>query len=63
MTGKIAIQGELGSYSHEACRNARHDMEVLPCSTFEDVIEAVRSGAADQAMLPVENSTYGRVAD
>ncbi len=63
MTGKIAIQGELGSYSHEACRNARHEMEVLPCRTFEDVIEAVRSGAADQAMLPVENSTYGRVAD
>ncbi|WP_083100602.1 prephenate dehydratase [Pseudophaeobacter leonis] len=63
MTGKIAIQGELGSYSHEACRNARHDMDVLPCGTFEDVIEAVRSGAADQAMLPVENSTYGRVAD
>ena len=63
MTGKIAIQGELGSYSHEACRNARHDMEVLPCRTFEDVIEAVRTGEADQAMLPVENSTYGRVAD
>jgi prephenate dehydratase len=63
MTGKIAIQGELGSYSHEACRNARHDMDVLPCGTFEDVIEAVRTGAADQAMLPVENSTYGRVAD
>jgi prephenate dehydratase len=63
MTGKIAIQGELGSYSHEACRNARHDMDVLPCGTFEDVIEAVRTGQADQAMLPVENSTYGRVAD
>ncbi|EBA15906.1 prephenate dehydratase [Roseobacter sp. SK209-2-6] len=63
MTGKIAIQGELGSYSHEACRNTRPNMEVLPCRTFEDVIEAVRSGEADQAMLPVENSTYGRVAD
>ena len=63
MTGKIAIQGELGSYSHEACRNARPGMEVLPCRTFEDAIEAVRSGTADQAMLPVENSTYGRVAD
>jgi prephenate dehydratase len=36
---------------------------VLPCATFEDVIEAVRSGEAEQAMLPVENSTYGRVAD
>ncbi len=63
MTRKIAIQGELGSYSHEACRNARHDMEVLPCRTFEDAIAAVKSGEAEQAMLPVENSTYGRVAD
>ncbi len=63
MTGKIAIQGELGSYSHEACRNARPGMEVLPCRTFEDAIAAVGSGNAQQAMLPVENSTYGRVAD
>ncbi|MVO15210.1 prephenate dehydratase [Parasedimentitalea huanghaiensis] len=63
MTRKIAIQGELGSYSHEACRNARPGFEVLPCRTFEDAIDAVRGGNADQAMLPVENSTYGRVAD
>ncbi len=63
MTRKIAIQGELGSYSHEACRAARPDMEVLPCRTFEQAIDAVNSGQADQAMLPVENSTYGRVAD
>jgi prephenate dehydratase len=38
-------------------------MAVMPCRTFEDVIEAVRSGAAELAMLPVENTTYGRVAD
>ncbi len=38
-------------------------MKALTCGTFEDVIEAVRSGEADEAMLPVENSTYGRVAD
>ena len=63
MTGKIAFHGEPGAYSHEACRKARPEMEVLPCRTFEDVIEAVRSGAATLAMLPVENSTYGRVAD
>ncbi|MFT3690185.1 prephenate dehydratase [Paenirhodobacter sp.] len=62
-TGVIAFQGDLGAYSHEACRNARPRMDVLPCPTFEDVIEAVRSGKADLAMLPVENSTYGRVAD
>ncbi len=63
MTKRIAFQGEPGAYSHEACRNARPDMDALPCRTFEDVIESVRSGAADLAMLPVENSTYGRVAD
>lgn len=61
--GVIAFQGELGAYSHEACSNARPEMDVLPCATFEEVIAAVRSGAADLAMLPVENSTYGRVAD
>jgi prephenate dehydratase len=63
MTGRIAFQGELGAYSHEACRQARPAMEALPCRTFEDAIEAVRTGQADLAMLPVENSTYGRVAD
>ncbi len=63
MTGRIAFQGAPGAYSHEACIKARPDMEPMPCETFEDVIEAVRSGAAEQAMLPIENSTYGRVAD
>ena len=60
---RIAFQGELGAYSHEACRSARPDMTPVPCSTFEGAIEAVRSGDAELAMLPVENSTYGRVAD
>ncbi|WBU57745.1 prephenate dehydratase [Paracoccus sediminicola] len=59
----IAFQGEPGAYSHQACRDARPELEALPCRTFEDVIEAVRSGQAELAMLPVENSTYGRVAD
>ncbi len=63
MTDRIAFQGEPGAYSHEACREARPDLEPLPCATFEDVIDAVHSGAATQAMLPIENSTYGRVAD
>lgn len=62
-TGKISFQGELGAYSHTACRQARPGMDVVPCRTFEDAIEAVRLGEADLAMLPVENSTYGRVAD
>ena len=63
MTPRIAFQGDLGAYSHEACEQARPGMDVLPCRTFEEVIEAVREGRATQAMLPVENSTYGRVAD
>lgn len=63
MTKRIAFQGELGAYSHEAAYSARPDMAPLPCKTFDDVIDAVRSKAADLAVLPVENSTYGRVAD
>lgn len=63
MTNRIAFQGALGAYSHEACVDARPDMEPLPCENFEDVIKSLRTGAADLAMLPVENSTYGRVAD
>jgi len=63
MAGRIAFQGEPGAYSHQACRETRPDMEPLPCRTFEDAIEAVRAGEAALAMLPVENSTYGRVAD
>ncbi|MGR3503248.1 prephenate dehydratase [Pseudaestuariivita sp.] len=63
MPGPIAFQGALGAYSHEACQAARPDWEVLPCRTFEDTIEAVRAGRARAAMLPVENSIYGRVAD
>ena len=63
MSQKIAFQGELGAYGHEACVTARPDFAPLPCSTFESAIEAVRSGAADLGMIAVENSTYGRVAD
>jgi len=63
MTGRIAFQGEPGAYGHQACREARPELEPLPCPTFEDAIEAVRRGDADQGMIAVENSTYGRVAD
>ncbi len=63
MTARIAFQGEPGAYSHQACHAARPQLEALPCPSFEATIDAVLSGAADQAMLPVENTTYGRVAD
>ncbi|MDR0807926.1 MAG: prephenate dehydratase [Gemmobacter sp.] len=63
MAGRIAFQGEPGAYSHQACRQARPEMEVVPCPTFEDVVELTRRGEVDLGMLAVENSTYGRVAD
>ncbi|MGB0660004.1 MAG: prephenate dehydratase [Mangrovicoccus sp.] len=63
MTKRIAFQGEPGAYSHQACRAARPDYEALPCRTFEDVFLAMSEGQADLAMIPVENTTYGRVAD
>lgn len=63
MAGRIAFQGELGAYSHQACRQARPEMEVVPCPTFEDVVDLTRRGEVDLGMLAVENSTYGRVAD
>jgi prephenate dehydratase len=63
MGRRIAFQGEPGAYSHQACRETRPDHEAVPCRTFEDAIETVRKGEADLAMLPVENTTYGRVAD
>ena len=63
MTDRIAFQGEPGAYSHQACAETHPDMEALPCRTFEDTIAAVRDGAAQLAMVPVENSTFGRVAD
>ncbi len=63
MAEKIAFQGELGAYSHQACVQARPDFTPLPCATFEEVVEVTQAGEADLAMLAVENSTYGRVAD
>jgi prephenate dehydratase len=60
---KIAYQGEPGANSHIACINLGRPLEPFSCATFEDVIFAVRSGAARYALIPVENSVAGRVAD
>ena len=59
----IAFQGVLGAYSHMACQAVKPEMEVLPCRSFEDMILAVQEGRAELAMVPVENSIAGRVAD
>ena len=60
---KISFQGALGSYSHQASTKFFVDPLVIPCDSFEEAIETVRKGKADKAILPVDNSTYGRVAD
>jgi len=63
MVKRIAFQGELGAYGHQACVTVRPDHEPVPCVTFDDTLAAVQSGAADLCVVPVENTTYGRVAD
>ncbi len=60
---KIAFQGIHAAHSDQSCRIAHPGMETLPCPSFEDVIEAVRSGAAALGMIPIENSQAGRVAE
>ncbi len=63
MTTRIAFQGAPGAYSDLACRTAYPGMATLPCQTFEAAIEAVKTGEAEFAMLPTENSLAGRVPD
>ena len=60
---RIAFQGMAGAYSDFACRHAYPKMEPLPCRTFDDAFAAVRNGRARFAMIPIENSVAGRVAD
>jgi prephenate dehydratase len=62
-SGIIAFQGAPGAYSDLACRQVYPQLTTLPCETFEDAIAAVRDRAAGLAMLPIENSIAGRVAD
>jgi prephenate dehydratase len=59
----IAFQGALAAYSDLACRNRFPGLTTLPCGSFEDLFEAVTSGRAAYAMIPIENSIAGRVAD
>ncbi len=59
----IAFQGAPGAYSDLACRGVRPEMETLPCRSFADAFAAVRDGQAALAMIPIENSVAGRVAD
>ena len=64
---RIAYQGEPGSNSHLVCKQHYADWEAVACASFEDVFAAVEGGSAedgaDLAMIPIDNSIAGRVAD
>jgi prephenate dehydratase len=60
---RIAYQGEPGANSHLVCKQNYPDAEAVPCASFEDVFAAVTSGDCDLAMIPIDNSIAGRVAD
>ena len=60
---KVAIQGELGSFSHEAAGRMVSDAEVVPCAVSAEVFAALSSGAVDAAVIPIENSLAGSVLE
>src|SRR5574340_485217 len=59
---KVSIQGELGSFTHEAVRTFLRGAAPLPCVTSSEVFDRLRSRRADAALIPIENSLAGPVA-
>ena len=59
----FSFQGVNGAYSEQAGKNIFPNATSIPCATFEDMFEHVRSGKSEAAMVPIENSLAGRVAD
>ena len=63
MQKKIAYQGVQGAYSEQACKNAYKHYQTVACDTFHEAMWMVESGDSDLAMIPLENSTAGRVEE
>lgn len=63
MAGRVAFQGALGAYSHEACVALRPWDEPAPYATFDAAAEAVLTGECACAILPVEHSVGGPIAE
>ena len=68
MPVKVAIQGELGSNSHMAALamlkdTAGEKLEIVACAVSAEVFEQVVAGSVDGAVLPIENSLHGSVAE
>ena len=62
-SNKISFQGSLGANSDVACHAVYPEMTTLPCASFDDAFAAVGDGRARLAMIPIDNSSAGRVAD
>jgi len=60
---KVAIQGELGSFSHEAAERMLRQCKVVPCARSVEVFDRVAAGSVDGAVIPIENSLAGTVAE
>ena len=63
MSVTLSFQGHHGAYSEQACVHFFEDFIPLPCLTFEEALQAVHDNKADYAVIPIENSVAGRVAD
>ncbi len=60
---RVSYQGEPGANSHMAATEVFPNCDAVPCATFEDALAAVKGGDTQYAMIPIENSVAGRVAD
>jgi len=60
---RVAFQGEPGAYANLAAREALPHVTAVPRPTFDDAVAAVRDGETELAIIPVENSLHGRIAD
>ena len=60
---RVVFQGELGAYSHLACQQLFPEGEIVACPTFVDALQQVEASQAEVAVIPLENSTAGRVEE
>src|SRR6201982_324086 len=60
---KVAIQGELGSFSHEAAGKMLPRCTVVPCARSVEVFDRVEQGSVGAAVIPIENTLAGTVAE
>jgi|SRR5215471_1702394 len=60
---RVVFQGEPGSYSHLAAREALPHCQAVPAATFDDAFAAIRDGTVDLGLIPIENSLHGRITD